>query len=93
MFRHLDIRHGDLDASGPVVVEGTYDVGMQDQAPLGTEAGLAIPAEDGGVDLFVCTQALHNDLDQVVGLPGPAARAWCASSWPASAAPSAPART
>ncbi len=72
VFRHLDIRHGDLDASGPVVVEGTYDVGMQDQAPLGTEAGLAIPADDGGVDLFVCTQALHNDLDQVsacLGLP------------------------
>ena len=47
---------------------------MQDQAPLGTEAGLAIPAEDGGVDLFVCTQWLHNDLDQVVGLPRAAAR-------------------
>jgi xanthine dehydrogenase D subunit len=72
VFRHLDIRHGDVEASGPVMVEGTYDVGMQDQAPLGTEAGLAIPAEDGGVDLFVCTQALHNDLDQVsacLGLP------------------------
>jgi xanthine dehydrogenase D subunit len=72
VFRHLDIRHGDVDATGAVVVEGTYDVGMQDQAPLGTEAGLAIPAEDGGVDLFVCTQALHNDLDQVcacLGLP------------------------
>ncbi len=72
VFRHLVIRHGDLSATGPVVVEGTYEVGMQDQAPLGTEAGLAIPAEDGGVDLFVCTQALHNDLDQVsacLGLP------------------------
>ncbi len=72
VFRHLVIRHGDIDATGPVVVEGTYDVGMQDQAPLGTEAGLAIPTDDGGVDLFVCTQALHNDLDQVsacLGLP------------------------
>jgi xanthine dehydrogenase D subunit len=72
VFRHLVIRHGDLDAAAPVTVEGTYEVGMQDQAPLGTEAGLAIPREDGGLDLFVSTQALHNDLDQVcacVGLP------------------------
>ncbi len=71
VFRHLVIRHGDWDEDpaethpGAVRVEGSYDVGMQDQAPLGTEAGLAIPAPDGGVDLFVCTQALHNDLDQV----------------------------
>ena len=72
VFRHLVIRHGDPGATGPVSVEGTYEVGMQDQAPLGTEAGLAIPREDGGLDLFVSTQALHNDLDQVcacVGLP------------------------
>jgi xanthine dehydrogenase D subunit len=72
VYRHLNIRHGDVDATGPVVVEGTYEIGMQDQAPLGTEAGLAIPADDGGVDLFVCTQALHNDLSQVsacLGLP------------------------
>ena len=74
VFRHLVIRHGDIgfERPGTIQVEGTYDVGMQDQAPLGTEAGLAIPAPDGGVDLFVCTQALHNDLDQVsscLGLP------------------------
>jgi xanthine dehydrogenase D subunit len=76
VFRHLVIRHGDVDVdvdvTGAVSVEGTYDVGMQDQAPLGTEAGLAIPTGDGGVELIVCTQALHNDLDQVsacLGLP------------------------
>jgi xanthine dehydrogenase D subunit len=45
---------------------------MQDQAFLGPEAGLAIPADDGGVDLIVSTQWLHNDRDQVaecLGLP------------------------
>ena len=39
---------------------------------MGPEAGLAVPAEDGGVDLIVSTQWLHNDRDQVaecVGLP------------------------
>ena len=38
---------------------------MQDQAPLGTESGMAVPSEDGGIDLFVSTQWLHADRDQV----------------------------
>ena len=41
------------------------ELGQQDQAPLGPEAGLAIPTPRGGVDLFVATQALHVDLEQV----------------------------
>ncbi|RVX39226.1 xanthine dehydrogenase molybdenum binding subunit apoprotein [Nonomuraea polychroma] len=55
-----------------VVVSGEYEVGMQDQAFLGPEAGLAVPAEDGGVDLFIATQWLHVDRDQLapcLGLP------------------------
>src|SRR5690606_12868834 len=35
------------------------------QAFLGPEAGLAIPAEDGGVDLYLATQDLHSDLQQI----------------------------
>jgi CO/xanthine dehydrogenase Mo-binding subunit len=72
LFRELVIRHGDPDAHGEVVVEGTYEVGMQDQAFMGPESGMAIPAEDGGVDLYVSTQWLHSDRDQVaacLGLP------------------------
>ncbi len=72
VFRHLVIRHGDPGATGDVVVEGTYEVGMQDQAFLGPESGLAVPAEDGGVDLYVATQWLHVDRDQIaasLGLP------------------------
>src|SRR5207253_768510 len=45
--------------------EGYYETGMQDQAPLGPEAGLAVPAEDGGVDLYVSTQWLHVDRQQL----------------------------
>ena len=59
------IRHGDPDATGAVVVEGHYQTGMQDQAQLGPESGLAIPAEDGGIDLYVATQWLHVDQDQM----------------------------
>lgn len=55
-----------------VIVRGEYEVGMQDQAFLGPESGLAVPAEDGGVDLYVATQWLHVDRQQiapVLGLP------------------------
>jgi len=72
LFRQLVVRRGDPSTRGPVVVEGTYEIGMQDQAFMGPEAGLAIPADDGGVDLIVSTQWLHNDRDQVaevLGLP------------------------
>jgi xanthine dehydrogenase D subunit len=65
VFRYIRLRHGDQGATGEVVVEGDYEVGMQDQAFLGPESGLAVPAEDGGVDLFVATQWLHVDRDQI----------------------------
>ncbi|MFF3450187.1 xanthine dehydrogenase family protein molybdopterin-binding subunit [Streptomyces sp. NPDC002667] len=54
------------------VVRGEYTFGMQDQAFLGPESGLAVPCEDGGVELYIATQWLHSDLRQiapVLGLP------------------------
>ena len=74
LVRHVRIRHGDHaeDATAPVVVSGRYEVGMQDQAFLGPESGLAVPAEDGGVHLYVATQWLHVDQKQIaaaLGLP------------------------
>lgn len=69
------IVRGDADAAAEradVIVSGDYVFGMQDQAFLGPESGLAVPAEDGGVDLYVATQWLHSDLRQiapVLGLP------------------------
>ncbi|MEU9834887.1 molybdopterin cofactor-binding domain-containing protein [Streptosporangium sp. NPDC048047] len=71
VVRHQPVRVGG-DFTAPVVVTGEYEVGMQDQAFLGPESGLAVPAEDGGVDLFVATQWLHADRDQIapcLGLP------------------------
>jgi xanthine dehydrogenase D subunit len=64
-LRNLLIRRGDPEnARADVVVTGYYEVGQQDQAPLGPESGLAIP-KDGEVDLWIATQALHVDLRQV----------------------------
>jgi xanthine dehydrogenase D subunit len=72
LVRHIHIEKGDPHARADVVVRGSYRVGMQDQAFLGTESGLAVPAEDGGVDLYIATQWLHADRGQVaasLGLP------------------------
>ena len=68
VLRHLHVVHGDAAgaaAEAELVVEGEYELGMQDQAFLGPESGLAIPSEDGGVDLYVATQWLHVDRAQM----------------------------
>ena len=65
VVRSMVIRHGDPDAEGDVAVSGFYEVGMQDQAFLGPESGLAVPDGEGGVDIYVATQWLHVDRDQV----------------------------
>jgi CO/xanthine dehydrogenase Mo-binding subunit len=65
VVRHLVIRHGDPDAVGDVSVSGYYELGIQDQAFLGPESGLAVPDGEGGVDVYVATQWLHVDRDQI----------------------------
>ena len=59
------VHTGDPDAVGTVVVEGHYHTAMQDQAQMGTEAALAIPGADGGIDLYIATQWLHIDQEQM----------------------------
>jgi xanthine dehydrogenase D subunit len=66
--RHVHIEHGPQDPASreaAVVVRGTYEMGMQDQAFLGPESGLVFPAPDGGVDIYVATQWMHVDKWQV----------------------------
>jgi CO/xanthine dehydrogenase Mo-binding subunit len=70
VFRRMRIRRGDQATRGEVAVEGSYEVGMQDQAPLGTEAGLAVPDGQGGVDLYATSQFVHVDQEQVVASLG-----------------------
>ncbi|HEX5145420.1 MAG TPA: molybdopterin cofactor-binding domain-containing protein, partial [Conexibacter sp.] len=72
VVRHIGVRRGDAEAaaaSADVIVRGSYEVGMQDQAFLGPEAGLAIPTERG-VELRVATQWLHDDRRQVAACLG-----------------------
>ena len=65
-FREMRIRRGDEDAAGTVVAEGIYETATQDQAPLGPEAGFAIPDGEGGLDLYVTSQWIHVDHRQIV---------------------------
>jgi xanthine dehydrogenase D subunit len=66
VIRHQRIVRGDQTIDGPVVVEGTYELGMQDQAFLGLEAALAVPDPGGdGVELHIATQWLHEDRKQL----------------------------
>jgi CO/xanthine dehydrogenase Mo-binding subunit len=72
VVRSMRIVHGDPDTTADVVVEGLYELGTQDQAFLGPESGLAVPDGEGGVDVYVATQWLHVDREQVapcLGLP------------------------
>ena len=73
VLRHVHLLHGTpATAQADVWVEGYYETAMQDQAALGPEAGLAVPAEDGGVDLYIATQWMHVDREQIapcLGLP------------------------
>ncbi|MGB3682206.1 MAG: xanthine dehydrogenase subunit D [Rubrobacteraceae bacterium] len=66
VLRQIRIEHGDAgSAAADVAVTGEYEIGMQDQAFLGPESGLAIPDGEGGVDLYISTQWLHIDQDQI----------------------------
>ncbi|MGW4895227.1 xanthine dehydrogenase family protein molybdopterin-binding subunit [Kitasatospora sp. NPDC004240] len=70
LFRHLPLRTGDPEAVGEVVVEGLYQVGRQDPAPLGAEAGLAVPRPDGGVELHLSSTDPHGDRDRTASCLG-----------------------
>ena len=71
LIRHQHIVHGDPAATGPIVVEGTYEIGMQDQAFLGLEAAIAHPDPGGDAgELHVATQWLHEDQGQIAACLG-----------------------
>ncbi|CAM4180416.1 molybdopterin cofactor-binding domain-containing protein [Nocardia ninae] len=66
--RYQPVRVGDMEvgrALAEVVIAEDYEVGIQDQAFLGPESGLVVPAEDGGLDFYVATQWMHWDLTQI----------------------------
>ena len=73
VVRTIVITHGNPEIEGEVAVEGVYETGIQDQAFLGPESGLAIPDGEGGIDIYVATQWLHVDRAQIAPCLGLAA--------------------
>lgn len=65
-FRDMQIRRGNKSAAGSIVVDGIYETATQDQAPLGPEAGFALPDGEGGLDLYVTSQWVHVDHRQII---------------------------
>ncbi|WP_422396945.1 xanthine dehydrogenase family protein molybdopterin-binding subunit [Streptomyces gobiensis] len=63
LVRHIPLRYGDPEVTGEVVVEGLYRIGRQDPAPIGAEAGLAVPRPDGGVEIYTASTDPHTDRD------------------------------
>ncbi|MEV5511086.1 xanthine dehydrogenase family protein molybdopterin-binding subunit [Streptomyces orinoci] len=63
LIRHIPLSFGDPEVTGEVVVEGLYRIGRQDPAPIGAEAGLAVPRPDGGVEIYTASTDPHNDRD------------------------------
>ncbi|WP_327067156.1 xanthine dehydrogenase family protein molybdopterin-binding subunit [Kitasatospora sp. NBC_01302] len=70
LLRHLPLRTGDPDVVGEVIVEGLYQVGRQDPAPIGAEAGLAVPRPDGGVELHLSSTDPHGDRERTAACLG-----------------------
>ncbi|RBM21437.1 xanthine dehydrogenase family protein molybdopterin-binding subunit [Streptomyces sp. PT12] len=70
LIRHIPLRHGDPSATGEVVVEGLYRIGRQDPAPIGVEAGLAVPRPDGGVEMYTASTDPHGDRDRLAACLG-----------------------
>ncbi|MFC9220888.1 xanthine dehydrogenase family protein molybdopterin-binding subunit [Streptomyces hygroscopicus] len=63
LVRHIPLSFGDPEVVGEVIVEGLYRIGRQDPAPIGAEAGLAVPRPDGGVEIYTASTDPHADRD------------------------------
>ena len=63
LVRHIPLSFGDPEVMGEVIVEGLYRIGRQDPAPIGAEAGLAVPRPDGGVEIYTASTDPHADRD------------------------------
>ncbi|MCU4746712.1 MULTISPECIES: xanthine dehydrogenase family protein molybdopterin-binding subunit [Streptomyces] len=70
IIRHIPLRHGDPNMNGEIVVEGVYRIGRQDPAPIGAEAGLAVPRPDGGVEVYTGSTDPHGDRDRLAACLG-----------------------
>jgi CO/xanthine dehydrogenase Mo-binding subunit len=74
VFAHFDIGRGDVEAalaSADLVLEGEYRTGHQEQLYIENNAMIAVPREDGGVDIhgsMQCPYYVHKAIRRTLGL-------------------------
>lgn len=67
-YHHLRIRKGDIAvgwAAAEVVVEGTYELPLQEHAYLQPEAAVSYVDEEGRITIEIAGQWIHEDQEQV----------------------------
>ncbi len=80
VFAHYEIDEGDVEAglaAADVVLEGTYRVGHQEQLYIENNAMIAVPREDGGVEVhgsLQCPYYIHKALKRSLRLNDAQAR-------------------
>ncbi|HET7030110.1 MAG TPA: xanthine dehydrogenase family protein molybdopterin-binding subunit, partial [Candidatus Limnocylindrales bacterium] len=80
VFAHYEIGSGDLEAgfaAADLVLEGTYQVGHQEQLYIENNAMIAVPREDGGVAVhgsLQCPYYIHKALKRALKLTDEGAR-------------------
>ncbi len=60
--------NGDVEegfAKSDVIVEGSYTTPFVEHAYLEPECGIAVPAQDGSIEIRMATQCPHRDLNQI----------------------------
>lgn len=68
LLHHIDIIKGDVKSafeSADVIVENDYNVPFQDHIPLETEAGFGKIDEDGKIAIWVGSQTIYRDIDEI----------------------------
>ena len=74
VFAHYDIARGDLEAgfaAADVIVEGEYRMGHQEQLYIENNAMIALPREDGGIEIhgsMQCPYYIHKALKRALAL-------------------------
>lgn len=68
LLKHIKVRKGDMDtgfAEADVVMEHTYHTQTTDHAFMEPECSIAVPTEDGRMEIYVGSQIPYQDREQV----------------------------
>jgi len=73
LLKHIKVRKGNMDegfAKADVVLEHTYHTAITDHAFLEPECSIAVPLEDGRLEIYVGSQIPYQDRTQVARVLG-----------------------